>query len=141
MRNPRSWRKIWILLLMPASLLVLKGCGTKDIAGGDPDAKDIQLTVRLENLDTPLLGQDIHILGPNMDFPQGKVTPGQTNVTTVITMRRDEEAIFQAGRNGTILKSITCKCTSACPSKGTTQVGTPKVTWSGSSAVLACVGW
>ena len=129
MRNPRSWRKLWILLVIP-SVLALK-CGSCDPIGV---GEDFNVTVTLQNLDTPLIGQAVHLFGPGEDFPAGRLEPG-TSRTIELTLRVDESAAFGAGRNGSILTTKSCTCTdSGCRSDE--QV---KVEWNGSS--LSCVGW
>ena len=142
MRNPRVWRRFWILLLTPASLLVLKGARgcplAPDSGSGDPDAPDIELTVRLENLETPVLGEAVHLFGSGETFPCCQVEPGLSR-TIVYTARQNDHVDFQAGRNGTILANKRCTCTSVCPERGTSSPATVRVTWNGSA--LACVGW
>jgi hypothetical protein len=117
---------------------VLQGCG-KNIAGGDPNAVTVQLPVTYKNLDTPFVGPNIHLFGPNETFsPSNRLEPGQSRSVT-IPMRRNEEALITAGRNGTVITTKKCKCTSACPATGTTPVGSAQVEWNGSA--ISCVAW
>lgn len=141
MRSQVSWRNAKLLSCLSVSVLLLNGCweAAKNIAGGDPNASTVELGVTFKNLDTPVVGQNIHIFGPNEDFsPSNRLEPGDSR-TAVIRMRRDEEALFTAGRNGTVITTKKCKCTSACPATGISPVGSPRVEWNGSA--LSCPGW
>jgi hypothetical protein len=117
-------------------------CGKSSLTGGDPHAPSVQVSVVLKNLTTPVLGDPVHLFGPNEEMsPSNRVEPAGSR-TQVVTMRRDEQAVFYAGRNGSVLAQKTCKCTSACPAQsgdgGPTVTG-PSVEWSGST--LSCHGW
>lgn len=106
------------------------GLGECDTDTTDPT--DVEISVRLENLDTPLIGQPVHIFAPGETFPAGRLDVGEFRVVT-LTVAEDESISFQAGRSGNILTTKSC-----------TYTGNPganrKVTWGGSS--LSCSsGW
>lgn len=127
--------------LVSVALFVLSGCwqDAKNIAGGDPNASTVSLPVTYKNLDTPVIGENIHLFGPNEDFsPSNRLAPGDFR-STRIPMRRNEEALITAGRNGSVITTKKCKCTSACPETGFTPVGSARVEWNGSA--ISCVAW
>ena len=136
MRTPRSWRKFLILLLIPASLLV-KGCGLFGPSEDDPHGEEVGITATLLNLDHPALGLAVHLLGPDETFPTGRLDPGQSRTYTFLS-RVNGQTEFRAGRNGDIIATKSCTCTTAvCGlSDGPRLV---RVEWNGSA--LACVSW
>ena len=142
MRNPRVWRRFWILLLTPASLLVLKGARgcplAPDSGSGDPDAPIHDVTVTLQNLEAPIIGQAVHLFAGTETFPCCRLEPGESR-TVVYRMRNGAHLDFEAGRDGNTLATRRCGCGSACPTDPTAPTGSPKVEWNGSS--LACRGW
>jgi hypothetical protein len=134
--NRRPSRHLVSFIWLPALLLI--SCGGTDVVGGDPNAPTHDVTIRLENNDQVLLGDAVHLFAPGETFPSGRVEPAFFR-NVVIKLRRQEKASFQAGRSGSILKTIQCTCATACPQSTPGTVGSPKVTWNGSA--LACVGW
>lgn len=133
MRTLRSWRKLCLLFLAPAALLVA-ACDELTEPGLD-ELFDFGVDVTLQNLDTPVVGQAVHIFGPGETFPSGRLEPGASRVISGMTFSVGESAVFQAGRNGSILATRSCTCSEA----GCASDSKAKVEWNGSA--LSCVGW
>ena len=129
MRTAHAQRTIWGLFLATATLLAMNGCPKGDAVSPDDDEE--QVTVTLENLDVLA----VHVLGEGESFPTGRLEQGEDRFV-IYDMRPNEETEFRAGRNGSIISTKKCKCTSACDSGGD---GTAGVEWTGSA--LACKGW
>lgn len=139
-RNGYSWRSLWTSLALPVSFLTLVSCNDSSGGTGNVLGPDVQLTVRLENREPAVLGEAVHLFRKGAEtFPCCQVQPQLERNTPAFTARQNGTYEFEAGRNGQVLDTKGCKCTSACPAQTGGTVGTPTVRWNGTA--LSCIGW
>lgn len=110
------------VLLILAALLASGACGNKnDLTGAD----QVTLSIRLVNGDV----LPTHLFGAGETFPCCQVAAGG-NRTLTESLRRGTTRSYQAGRNGEILASVSCRVDLASTGE------TVSVTWNGTA--LAC---
>lgn len=120
-------------LALAVLLTSVAGCSSDPT---EHSGDEFSLEVGLINGDV-LLGQPIHLFGPGETFPCCRVDPLSTR-EIFKTVKVGDKLTFQAGRSGSILKSVQCTVNNTA---GKIVKWTPSSTGSDNGTLSCHTGW
>ena len=122
----------WSLCAVLTMGLACDSCGTEESGHGD---EALEFSVALWNRDATT---NVHLFTPGEDFPCCQVAPRLIRDVDLSGVSTNEDLTFSVGRNGVILKAVTCTVRNAAAGKGVDWQPTADGASTGS---LTCVNW
>jgi hypothetical protein len=126
----------WWLNAAAAALMLSFASGCDNAGSNTGTGEEFSIQVGLINGDA-LIGNPIHLFAPGETFPCCRVNQLETRNVT-LTVKSGQKVTFQAGRSGTVLKSVQCTVNGAA---GKIVRWTPTSAGSDNGSLTCHTGW